>query len=81
MSEAFPRTPEEIAEDYFARRGGILRALTDGEFAEWMMELLPCTAPLHLIAEAAALFLQRSRTFTKHVIQKRRISASTVSAL
>eukprot|EP00882_Tetradesmus_deserticola_P008699 GHRQ01009173.1.p1 GENE.GHRQ01009173.1~~GHRQ01009173.1.p1 ORF type:complete len:200 (+),score=50.74 GHRQ01009173.1:170-769(+) len=29
MSEAFPRTPEEIAEDYFARRGGILRALTD----------------------------------------------------
>lgn len=31
MSEAFPRTPEEIADDYFARRGGILRALTDGE--------------------------------------------------
>uniref|UniRef100_A0A383WNT0 Alfin N-terminal domain-containing protein n=1 Tax=Tetradesmus obliquus TaxID=3088 RepID=A0A383WNT0_TETOB len=29
MSEAFPRTPEEIADDYFARRGGILRALTD----------------------------------------------------
>lgn len=27
----FPRTPEEIYEDYAARRSGMLRALTDGQ--------------------------------------------------
>jgi hypothetical protein len=47
MSEAFPRTPEEIAEDYFARRGGILRALTDGEATEAFIEsgMLLCRTP------------------------------------
>jgi len=29
MSDNFPRSPEEIYEDYVSRRGGLLRALTD----------------------------------------------------
>jgi hypothetical protein len=81
MSEAFPRTPEEIAEDYFARRGGILRALTDGGFAEplLMVRMLHHLGPLQLTrCAAAALLLQRLRNFIKHAIQRKRTSASTV---
>jgi hypothetical protein len=57
MSEAFPRTPEEIAEDYFARRGGILRALTDGEATG---ALLPGRV-LHSRAMLQVLLAQRCR--------------------
>lgn len=31
MADTFPRSPEEIFDDYFNRRSGILRALTDGK--------------------------------------------------